>query len=116
MASVEVKVKLGFVIVMLTVLLAVGTFAFSHLEAWGPVDAFYFSAITLTTIGYGDLFPTTTLSKIFTVFYAILGVALVLYALGIIARWYVQRSQQFEEHELARIRHMFGGNNKPKQQ
>jgi hypothetical protein len=30
--------------------------------------------MTLTTIGYGDLHPTSDLSKIFTSFYAIVGI------------------------------------------
>ncbi len=117
---VETKIKVGFAVLLLVVLLAAGTIAFHLLETyppnywdeemrgkqWTPLDAFYFSAITLTTIGYGELHPTTEPSKILTVFYAIFGVALVLFVLSIIAKWYVQRSQQFEEHEIQRLKNM----------
>lgn len=54
-------------------LLLAGTLIFMILERWSLVDAFYFSFITLATIGYGDISPTTDLSKIVTVIYGIAG-------------------------------------------
>jgi len=35
-------------------------------------DYFYFVLIVLTTIGFGDISPTTTLGKLFLVFYVLL--------------------------------------------
>jgi len=35
-------------------------------------DYFYFVLIVMTTIGFGDISPTTTLGKLFLVFYALL--------------------------------------------
>lgn len=57
-------------------LVVAGTIFYSFEESWGLVDAFYFSVITLTTIGYGDLTPTTDVSKVFTVCYVVSGVAM----------------------------------------
>src|SRR3712207_6170851 len=37
-----------------------GTIFYSTVEGWTIVDAFYFSVTTLTTVGLGDLAPTTT--------------------------------------------------------
>ncbi|MDP6670517.1 MAG: potassium channel family protein [archaeon] len=112
----EVTVKVGSAILFLAVLLIFGTAAFHVLETypdgpmegqnWSYVDSFYFSAMTLTTIGYGDLSPTHDLSKLVTVFYAFFGVALVLYLLGVIAKWYIERSVRFEEHEIRRIKNI----------
>ena len=42
------------------------------------MDAFYFSVTTLSTVGLGDLAPTTTLGKLFTVIYIFAGLSLVL--------------------------------------
>ena len=39
----------------------------------GPVDFLYFSFVTLTTVGYGDVAPLTTLSKRLAVFEAGMG-------------------------------------------
>lgn len=54
-----------------------GTVVYWLLEDWGWVNSFYFSVITLTTVGYGDFSPTTTASKLFTVGYVISGIALI---------------------------------------
>ena len=57
--------------------LLTGTVVYRLLEDWGWVDSFYFSVITLTTVGYGDLSPTTPASKLFTVVYVIGGISLI---------------------------------------
>ncbi len=57
-------------------LIVVGAIVFHWLEGWNWVDSFYFVVITLTTIGYGDLSPTTQFSKLVTIFFAINGVAI----------------------------------------
>jgi voltage-gated potassium channel len=55
-----------------------GTIFYSLQAGWSIVDAFYFSVTTLTTVGLGDLAPTTTVGKLFTVFYIFAGLSLVL--------------------------------------
>ena len=59
-------------------ILLMGMFAYHYLEGWSYVDSLYFSIITLTTIGYGDFSPQTTQGKLFTIFYIILGVGMIL--------------------------------------
>lgn len=58
-------------------MLAIGTLVYRILEDWAWVDSFYFSAVALSTVGFGDLHPTTTASKLFTVFYIFTGVAMI---------------------------------------
>lgn len=58
--------------------LLVGVVAYHWLEGWSVVDALYFCVITLATIGYGDLTPTTPAAKLFTVFYVINGIVILL--------------------------------------
>lgn len=54
-------------------LLAAGTVFFHFVEGWSWLDAFYFSAITLTTVGYGDFSPKTPVGKLFTVGFIFVG-------------------------------------------
>jgi hypothetical protein len=58
-------------------LLLVGTIAYSILEGWSPLNALYFSVVTLATVGYGDLHPTTDLAKLFTIGYILAGIGIV---------------------------------------
>ena len=58
-------------------LVAVGTLAFSWLEEWSVVDSFYFSVVAITTVGFGDLSPTTDGAKLFTVAYILVGISIV---------------------------------------
>ena len=61
-----------------TFILLIGALTYHHLEGWSYVDALYFSIISLTTIGYGDFSPQTTGGKLFTIFYIIVGVGMIL--------------------------------------
>jgi voltage-gated potassium channel len=69
----EGKVILGSVAALLTV----GTIVYSILEHWSLLDSLYFSVVTLATVGYGDLHPTTDLAKIFTIGYILTGIGIV---------------------------------------
>lgn len=60
--------------ILLLAMLISGTVFYTTVEHWSVVDSLYFSVSTLSTVGYGDLHPTTTLSKVFTIFYLVLGV------------------------------------------
>ena len=45
-------------------------------EGWSRFDSFYWSFITATTVGYGDVRPTRTTSKILAVVIALTGLVL----------------------------------------
>ena len=64
----------------------VGATLYHWLEGWTWLDSFYFVIVTLTTIGYGDLSPTGSLTKAITIFYALNGIAILLTLIGEIQR------------------------------
>ncbi len=65
-------------LVLVVVLLVSGVLFYRSVEGWSIVDSIYFIVVTLTTVGYGDLAPTTVASKIFTTIYIVLGVGVLL--------------------------------------
>jgi hypothetical protein len=75
------RLHLLVAILILTVILGIGTTFYHYEEGWSLIDSFYFSTITLTTIGYGDLAPKTDVGKLFTAFYAIFGIGILLYVM-----------------------------------
>ena len=56
--------------------MALGTVAYHFLDGGSWVDSFYFSAVAGSTVGFGDLTPTTDGSKLFTVFYIFSSIAI----------------------------------------
>ena len=92
-------------IVVVILLLLFGSATFYHLvEKWRYLDALYFSAYTMTTVGYGDFVPKTDLGKIFTIFYMFAGVAIALYGLSLVASHFVEVREEFWLERLGKIR------------
>jgi voltage-gated potassium channel len=71
-----------------------GTIFYTLEEGWSIVDAFYFSVTTLTTVGLGDLSPTTTLGKLFTVIYIFAGLSLVLGFIDTVSKGDLQKPHE----------------------
>lgn len=73
------------------IILVSGTLFYSFVEGWSIVDALYFSTMTVTTIGYGDLHPSTDVSKIFTIFYALIGIGIFVALMAQMAQSLIKR-------------------------
>ena len=65
------------------------------------VDAYYFTVITLTTIGYGDIGPTIPLTRIFTTFYVFVGLGIIAGLIGIVGEAVVEDTTQRAEKKKA---------------
>lgn len=59
--------------------LLIGTLVYHYIEQWDWLDALYFCVVTLATVGYGDFTPTTPIGKIFTMFYIMNGIGILLF-------------------------------------
>jgi voltage-gated potassium channel len=70
----------GFVVLGLLALLLLmgGTIFYTVIEDLRPLDAAYYSVTTLTTVGYGDVTPTTDAGKVFAMVFVLLGVGILL--------------------------------------
>ncbi len=85
-----------YLIVAAISMIALGTVVYMWLEGWSAIDALYFSVVTLATVGFGDLHPTTDPAKLFTVFYILSG-------LGILAA-FVSELTKYRTPPGARLR------------
>ena len=74
-------------------IIGLGTITYRFLEKWEWIDCLYFSIVTLTTVGYGDIAPTTNSGKIFTIFYIIIGLGVILNFIEIIHLHYEKENK-----------------------
>lgn len=72
MKSLNFKLKIFSTIFILV--LIIGTFSFSIIEKISLSDAFYFTIATISTVGYGDVYPTTEAGKILAIVIIVMGV------------------------------------------
>jgi hypothetical protein len=85
----KIKHRIFSLLAMVFILLIGSTLVYSHLEGWSFMDSLYFSTITMTTIGFGDMHPTTPVSKLFTMLFVLTGVAIMLYTLSQLGMYYL---------------------------
>ena len=57
--------------------IAIGAIFMHFQEKLSWVNSFYFSVVSLTTVGYGDIVPTTDPGKIFVCFYLLAGIGII---------------------------------------
>ena len=62
-------------------------------------DALYWATTTLTTVGYGDICPTTDIGRIISMFSAILGVAVIALPSGVINASYLDELREARENK-----------------
>ena len=61
--------------------------------------SFWWAVVTLTTVGYGDVYPITLGGRVFTFFVLIIGVGVVTIPAGLVASA-LSRARQMQEEEL----------------
>ena len=71
-------------------------------EGWTKVDSMYFVTVTLTTVGYGDLRPSSDSSVLVTCAYVVVGFLLLGTAFGLIANSALEALDR-GAHELAML-------------
>jgi len=71
-------------------LFAFGTLGYIFIEGWGFVDSLYMTAITLATVGYGEVHEVSQTGRMFTVVLIFLGVGFFLYVIGGLVQFLVE--------------------------
>ena len=94
---------LSSVFIILTLMLASSLCMYS-LEHEAQPEVFknafsgiWWSASTLLTVGYGDIYPVTTMGRVFSIIITFLGVGMVAIPTGIISAGFVEQYQQFKK-------------------
>jgi voltage-gated potassium channel len=75
-------------------LVLTGTLFYWRFEDWTIIEALYFSVVTLTTVGYGDLTPTSAGTQIFTIIYILTGLGVLVALLASVAEQYISQKAE----------------------
>jgi voltage-gated potassium channel len=100
-------------IASLALIIIGGTLFFHWAEGWSYLDSYFFTVVTLSTVGYGNLVPVTAMGKIGTTVFIFVGLgvfAVAIQQFGSFAtrkrnehtEWLVARLGQHEEHSANR--------------
>ncbi len=65
-------------------------------------DAIYWATVSLTTVGYGDIYPVSTVGRIVTMVSSFFGVAIVALPAGIITAGYMNELNKSKDKKAAR--------------
>ena len=102
-------------LLLLVVILCSGTLFYHDIEGWSWLDSLYFSVVTITTVGYGDLSPHSAIGKIFTMAYLLVGIGILFSFVTLLARHAVDenKNQSFIPAWLSRKPRKRRADNKP---
>jgi len=77
-----VRRRLRIFLALFLLVATIGTMGFMHLENLSFAEAFYYNIVTMSTVGYGDIYPTNPTSRMFAILLIVMGGATFL---GVIA-------------------------------
>ena len=88
------KRRLRILLLLPVAVLIIGTIGFVVFEKLSFADAIYFTIVTISTVGYGDIHPTTFAGKVFGIFLIIIGIGTFLTVVTGLTQLLVQRGQE----------------------
>lgn len=91
---------------LIVILLCTGWLSMLLIEDWNTGDAFYWSVVTITTVGFGDIVPTSAAGKVFTMAYGLVGCAVLASGLNTLVAYPLTRKSKQSE---LRVMLQFGG-------
>ena len=97
--------SLLIIVMLLLVYIAFGALVNSFLIQLDFINALYFTVVSIETVGFGDIVPDNTASRVFMCFYIIFGIINLGVAVGVARETVFERLQISYQRRLAKIRH-----------
>jgi voltage-gated potassium channel len=90
----SLRVLLG----LLVTLIGGATVFFRYVEGWSWIDSYFFTVVTLSTVGYGNLVPATVVGKIATTVLIVTGLGVFAVAIQRFGVYAIQRRELKVHH------------------
>jgi len=93
------------VVILFPAIILFGTAGYHLIEDWAIGDSFYMAVITVTTVGFGELYTLTFEGRIFTILLILLGVGAFTFTFGILTDYIVagELSGYLKERKMRRL-------------
>ena len=93
------------IILSLLILVVLCSFYFTLVEPnmTSYVDSLWYSFSVITTIGFGDVYVTTTFGRILSVFLGISGIIVVALFTSVIVNFYNEMNKKRDEREMKKL-------------
>ena len=106
--------KLSILLVATTAIILIGALAIFFVESGHPdsqittlLDAVWWTVSTVTTVGYGDIVPITSVGKIIAVFYMIFGITILGIFLSVLGTRFYRLRFEKDEKEFSIVQKKF---------
>ena len=97
------ELKVRTVIISLIGIVAIGTTFFHFVEGWGWLDSYFFTVVTISTVGYGKLVPVTAVGKIATTVLIFVGLGIFAVAIQQFAQYHMRKREEHTEWLIGRM-------------
>ena len=101
-----VRRRLKIFLALFLAITAMGTFGFMVLEDLPFVKAFYYNIVTMSTVGYGDIHPTSDASRLFALLLIVLGGGMFLGAIANATEMFLLKRES--EHRMRKVNMVLG--------
>ncbi|MEN8684050.1 potassium channel family protein [Marivita sp.] len=95
--------RIATLVVTLMTIIIGGTAFFRWAEGWSWLDSYFFTVVTLSTVGYGNLVPQTDIGKIGTTVFILMGLGIFAVAVQQFGMFAMRKREEHTEWLVARF-------------
>ena len=103
----NVRSRIHIAIALLVVIIAIGTLGFIFISGFSFINALYMTIITVTTVGFKEVEPLDTESKVFTIFLILTSISIYGYFISVLTE-YISNNKLFEELKFKKVQKQIG--------
>ena len=81
-------------------LASLGFMALEKSQSWTVSDAWYFSVVTLSTVGYGVLTPSNDTTRFFVIVYLMFGAVYFVFVISLLTEYLLQKMMEAMQTHL----------------